>query len=341
MRILLTTVSVPFVRGGAEFLAEGIRDALRRAGHEADIMTLPFYREPVEELYRYMDYWERFPFDSLWFKADRVIPLKFPTYFAQAPGDTTWLLHEFREAYDLLDSCYAPADDAKRLRDFVREKDRVHLGRVKKLYTLSQTVTKRVKRWTGVDSEPLYHPCPEAERFRRGSFDAYIYAPSRLEPLKRQNLLIEAMRYVRSPVKAVISGEGTLRDHYRQLVDSLGIADRVLLPGYVLGEARFSLYADCLAVFFAPFDEDYGYITLEGMLSGKPIITANDSGGPCEFVKDGETGFILPPEPKAIAEVIDRLYNQRTLALSMGEAGRIHYRSLDINWDNVVDSLVC
>ena len=84
-------------------------------------MTLPFYREPVAELYRYMEFWERFPIDSLWFKPDRVIPLKFPAYFADAPGDTVWLLHEFREAYDLLHSCYSPKNEALQLQAFIRE----------------------------------------------------------------------------------------------------------------------------------------------------------------------------------------------------------------------------
>jgi len=66
------------------------------------------------------------------------------------------------------------------------------------------------------------------------------------------------------------------------------------------------LYSNALAVFFAPIDEDYGFITLEAMQSGNLVITCNDSGGPLEFITDGRNGFVLEPNPEVIAEKIDR-----------------------------------
>ena len=93
-------------------------------------------------------------------------------------------------------------------------------------------------------------------------------------------------------------------------------------------------------MFFGPFDEDYGYVTLEAMLSAKPVITCSDSGGPLEFVVPGETGHVVPPEPEAIAQAIEDLAADAALAADMGRNGRAHYESLDINWQNVVQKLL-
>jgi glycosyltransferase involved in cell wall biosynthesis len=93
-------------------------------------------------------------------------------------------------------------------------------------------------------------------------------------------------------------------------------------------------------VFFGPQDEDYGYITLEAMLSSKPVITCTDSGGPLEFVKDEETGFVVEPDPVRIAEKIDWLYTQKKKAREMGQAGRQAYQKKNINWNSVVDTLL-
>ena len=61
------------------------------------------------------------------------------------------------------------------------------------------------------------------------------------------------------------------------------------------------LYAGALAVVFAPFDEDFGYVTLESFLARKPVITAIDAGGPLEFVEDGVNGAVCEPTAAAIA----------------------------------------
>jgi glycosyltransferase involved in cell wall biosynthesis len=87
-----------------------------------------------------------------------------------------------------------------------------------------------------------------------------------------------------------------------------------------------------------PFDEDYGYVTLEAFLAMKPVVTANDSGGTLEFVRDGENGFICVPEPEPIARAIAHLADNRSRARQLGERGRA--RALEITWDGVVEQLV-
>ena len=110
--------------------------------------------------------------------------------------------------------------------------------------------------------------------------------------------------------------------------------------GFISQEEKETYYARSLAVFFAPFDEDYGYITLEAMLSSKPVITCIDSGGTLEFVEDNKTGFIINPDPKLIAKKIDYLYTNRKEAKKFGENGLQNYKRKNISWDNVVDTLL-
>jgi glycosyltransferase involved in cell wall biosynthesis len=81
-------------------------------------------------------------------------------------------------------------------------------------------------------------------------------------------------------------------------------------------------YAQCRAVVFAPFDEDYGFVTMEAFRSGKPVITCTDSGGPAELVRDGENGFVADPTPEALAGSMRRLMEHRGEAERLGDAAR-------------------
>ncbi|MBC6434700.1 glycosyltransferase family 4 protein, partial [Nostoc sp. HG1] len=92
--------------------------------------------------------------------------------------------------------------------------------------------------------------------------------------------------------------------------------------------------------FFGSYDEDYGYVTLEAMLAAKPVITCNDSGEAVEFVIDQETGFVVNPEPEAIAQAIDDLYFHQQRAFAMGIAGLERYKSLNISWNNVIQQIL-
>jgi glycosyltransferase involved in cell wall biosynthesis len=146
------------------------------------------------------------------------------------------------------------------------------------------------------------------------------------------------MRRVRSGARLKIAGQGPLVDGLRKQIDGLGVADRVELLGFVSAEELLDLYAGCRAAYYAPLNEDYGYVTVEAFLSSKPVVTTTDAGGPLEFVVDGESGVVTAPEPEAIAAGIDRLWQIPEQRLrDMGEAGRrtVH----DITWDHVIDRL--
>jgi len=344
MRIALTTVQVPFIRGGAEQLVNGLANALTRAGHIAEIVSTPFRFAPSGEIARSVEAWEHEDFGTFdCGTIDAVIALKFPTYYLEHAHKIVWLLHQHRAVYELFDTPFgisASDPDNLKLRASIVDRDTRHLRAASAVHTLSARVTQRLMANNGVSSMPLYHPPPDAEAFYCGDHLPYIYFPSRLESLKRQELLIRAMTHVRSPIVAIISGAGGAQPMLAELVERLGLQSSVRLVGHVSAAENFAWYANALGVFFGPHDEDYGYVTLESMLSSKPVITCTDSGGPLEFVVQDETGLVVQPIAEAVAGAIDTLFANRQRAADMGHAGRDRYRSLGISWDQVVYALL-
>jgi glycosyltransferase involved in cell wall biosynthesis len=340
MRIIVTANHVPFIHGGADFHVQGVVDSLRAHGHEVELLRIPFRFQPESEIERLMAFCEETRLDKPNGRTvDRVVSLQFPAYGVQHPEHVVWVMHQHRAVYEL-DGDQAQTAEHVALREAVRAWDDRVLARASRLYANSRTVADRLSRFNGLAATPLYHPpFGEADFFCDDALD-YLFCPSRLENLKRQELVIRAAAHVRSPVAVLIGGEGGQADRYRRLVDDLGLAHRVRLIGRFSEAEKRVLYARCLGVLFVPRDEDYGYVTLEAMLSAKPVITCSDSGGPLEFVEDGSNGLVSDPEPEALAAAIDRLYEDRHRARDMGEQGRADYARHDISWHNVVARLL-
>jgi glycosyltransferase involved in cell wall biosynthesis len=152
------------------------------------------------------------------------------------------------------------------------------------------------------------------------------------------DLVAGAMVHVDPGVRLLIAGDGTQRANVERFVHEQGVADRVVLLGAVGDDQLVELYKDALAVVYPPFDEDFGYVTLEAFLARKPVITCSDSGGPNEFVVDGDNGFVCAPTSEAIASAVNRLAADRRLAARMGEAG--HVTASAVTWDGVIEKLV-
>jgi glycosyltransferase involved in cell wall biosynthesis len=155
--------------------------------------------------------------------------------------------------------------------------------------------------------------------------------------VKRTRLAIEAMRAVDPPLRLVVVGEGTESRACAELVERLDLSGRVELAGVVDEKTLLQLYAEALAVVYAPYDEDYGYVTLEGFLARKPVITARDSGGTLEFVRDGVNGVICEPSPDSIADAINAYAADPRRAAEHGAAG--YERARLITWDGVIEKL--
>jgi glycosyltransferase involved in cell wall biosynthesis len=321
--------------------------ALQAHGHEAEIVAIPFKWYPPERILdqvlacRLLDLSQ-----SGGEPIDRLIGLKFPAYLIPHTHKVLWLLHQFRTAYELWGRPFGDLHhypNGPQVRGAIQHLDQRLIPEAKAVFTISKNVSSRLWRYCGIDSVPLYHPPAAAEQFYGGEAGEYFFYPSRLASLKRQALVLQALATAQRPVCVWFAGsadEPQYGEELELLAMDLGIQDRVEWLGQVTEEEKRALYAHALGVIFPPFDEDYGYVTLEAMLASKPVITCTDSGAPLEFVLNDATGLIVEPSPQAMAVAMDRLWGDRHLAGALGEAARKRYDSLQISWATVVERLV-
>jgi len=342
MRILVCEAHVPFIYGGAERHVDRLVAELRRHGCDAQKVSIPFKWYPKDELLAQAALWRLLDlseFNSE--RVDRVIATKFPTYFVRHPRKVTWLFHQYRAIYDLAGTPFSEFTLEERdvaLRKRLIDLDTDVLAESTRLFANSRNTAARVTKYNGLAAAPLYHPPPLAGRLVAGPFDDYILSVGRLELTKRVDLLIRALARTRRDVRLVIVGGGSQRPQLETLAEALGVAARVTFAGEVDDARLVELYARAFAVAFAPFDEDYGYITLEAFLAHKPVVTTHDAGGPLEFVEDGVNGFVVDPTADALAARIAQLSRDRGLARRLGDAG--FERACAVTWDGVVEQLV-
>jgi glycosyltransferase involved in cell wall biosynthesis len=257
---------------------------------------------------------------------DQVISLRYPSYAVRHPRHVCWLLHPMREYYDQWDAFSRPLSWKGRLKENTRRRmiwaaDRYLLTKnVSKLFVISATVQRRLETFGGIPSEVLHPPAPQ-RTYRVDDYEPYLFAVSRFTPLKRMSLIVEALaRPDAAGIRAVLAGEGESFEAVSRLVHERGLADRVSLPGRLDDAALVEHLARCRAVVFPPFDEDYGFVTVEAFSSAKAVITCTDSGGPTELVQDGVSGLVSEPTPEALARAFRRVIGSRDLAERLGSA---------------------
>lgn len=346
MRIVVCTAKVPFIHGGAEILAEQLTANLRDSGHKAEITAIPFKWYPANALTDHMIANSLIDLtEANGNRVDLVIGLKFPAYLAKCHRMNLWLVHQHRQAYDLWDSGESELlhmTGGRAARDLIRNADFNALSRCANRFAISRNVASRLERYNGLGAEALYPPPTQPERFFSGPQRDYLFFPSRLGPLKRQLLVIQALAQTATSVNVAFAGSpdsDAYLESLKQEASRLGVSARVQFLGQVSEQEKIELYANCLGVIYPPQDEDYGYVSLEAMLAGKPLLTCTDSGGPLEFVLNDETGLISQPTAADLARSIDRLGEDPGRAVEMGEAARDHYADLDIGWKRVIECL--
>lgn len=339
MRLLVTANHTPFIAGGADYHVQGLVAALRRQGHRVECLRLPFHygEAQIRRQMHYVDGLEVvLPNDV---RVDRVISLQFPGYGVSHPDHVVWLMHQHRACYELFDADTAtPA--LTDLKPEVEAFDNRHLAAARRRFANSPRVAERLAQFNALHAEPLYHPPHQAERFTCADDWGYVFYPSRLEPLKRQTLLIEALAECHRPVRLLLAGDGSQRGALEALIEHRGLQERVALLGHISEAEKLTLYAHARAVAFPTHDEDYGYITLEAMLAAKPVITCSDSGGPLAFVRHGQTGWVSEPSPQALAAALDEAWAMPGRCQEMGRAGREAYQAQEIGWESVVARLL-
>jgi glycosyltransferase involved in cell wall biosynthesis len=319
-------------------MADDLVAALQRRGHEAELVTIPFKWYPGARVLDQAFLWRLVDLtESDGRQIDRVIATKFPAYCVRHPNKVAWVLHQFRQAYDydrteLGQFSESPEDRATRRA--VERLDARALGEARRVFATSRNVADRLRRWNGVDAELLPHP-PQTLAYRTAESEGFVLSVNRLDRAKRIDLLIEAAK-VEPTLRVVIAGDGPDRARLEQLAS--GLNGQVEFAGRVDDERLADLYARCLAVYYAPVDEDYGMVPYEAFLSEKPVVTTTDAGGPLDVVADRSTGLVCAPRGEEIADACRFLLSHPDDVRAWGRAGKAVAER--VTWQHAIDRLL-
>jgi glycosyltransferase involved in cell wall biosynthesis len=338
MRIAVCRPQVPFVRGGAELMADRLVDELRERGHEAETVSVPFKWYPGTRALDQAFVWRLLDLTEADGRAiDLVIATKFPAYCVRHPNKVAWVLHQFRQAYDYDRTDLGQFSESPQDRATIRAIERldtVALGEARKVFATSRNIADRLKRYTDVDAQVLPHP-PQELPYRTAPAEGFVLSVNRLDRAKRIDLLVEAAKSEPS-LRVVITGEGPDRARLEALAD--GVDGRVEFTGRVDDDGLADLYARCSAVYYAPVDEDFGMVPFEAFLSAKPVLTTTDAGGPLEVVRDRETGLVVAPDARELARAAAYATANADEAAAWGRAGKAVAER--VTWDACIDALL-
>ncbi len=323
-------------------IARELTRALRESGHDADILVTPQNRFG-RQASAYLATWLTDVTSSEGRPIDQVISLRWPSYAVRHPRHVCWLNHTMREYYDLWDTFSATLSPQGRLKEqvrktFIHAADRYLLTHLTKLYVQSRTVQQRIAAWQSLRSTVLYPPAPQ-RAYRCEAYGPQFLFVSRLTRLKRADLLVRALATPpANAIRLVIAGEGEERPALERLASELGAASRITFVGRLTDEQLLEQLATCRAVCFPPFQEDYGFVTVEAFASRKAVITCRDSGGPAELVREGVNGLLCEPVPEALGRAMRRLVDDEALAKTMGAAA--FEAGAKLTWPDAVRQLL-
>lgn len=344
MKVLVVNNMAPFVWGGAEELARNLLIHLAAAGHEAELLRIPFQWEPATVIPSQMMMVRAL---ELW-NVDHVIALKFPAYLIRHRSKSLWLIHQYRQAYDLFDIGHTnlPAGEVGAgLREMIQVADEQSFAECRSIHTISPVISERLLQYHGRGALPLRAPLNDPESFPGGEFGDYVFVGGRVNGMKRQHLMIEALAQTDHGMGLVVAGPPDGPDDARRLVEAvarLGLEDRVRLELTLLPRERYAAYVNnAAAVAYLPFMEDsMGYVAMEGACAGKPLITTSDSGGVLDLVSDGETGWVAQPDATSLADVLRRVFADPGTAKGYGAAAQRRWNAMGITWERTVQALL-
>ena len=374
MRIAIVAPSpTPFVVGGAEKLWWGMQRYLNEyTTHSCELYKIPIKEDNVNDLL--CAYYRFYNLDLSSF--DQVISTKYPAFMVRHPEHHLYLQHLLRGCYDcypthlhqqtpwaepriasllatinrtdidladIFDELFAfiqkhPDHTAFNqfpgpfIRAVLHLLDRRAMEGVKRFYAISQNVRRRTSYFPpSAHVEVIHHPSNLTRFHGRGS--RYLFTASRLDPPKRLDLLIRAYQQSGSKYPFLIAGTGPQEEELRRLA---GATETIHFLGFVSDRQLEDYYAEAAAVLYAPYDEDYGLITIEALACGKPVVTCNDAGGVTELVESGHNGLIAEPNPESLAQAICAVPG----LLSAESAHKCRATVSHISWAATMDALV-
>jgi glycosyltransferase involved in cell wall biosynthesis len=324
-------------KGGAEALYDGMIRSLAGTSNQVERIDVIIDESSFDKILEsYVTCYDLDLHDY-----DLVISTKAPTYMVRHRNHISYLLHTIRVFYDMFHREFGTGTpDQHKQRRLIHAFDAygLHPNRVRKHFTIGFTPYKRLSdtdpSWRQIAFEVL-HPPSYLMGFKEPDSSKYVFVPGRLHRWKRVDLVIKAFKYIHKDIPLKIAGTGEDEATLR----AFAAADpRIEFLGRVSDEQLVDLYAGALVVPFVPINEDYGFITIEAFRSKKPVITCLDSGEPTYFVKDFETGFVVDPDPEAIAAKINYFIDHPNAGMEMG--GKGFSAVSHMNWDATTSRLL-
>lgn len=348
--ILVLGVKVPFTTGGQEVLVSTLVRELKARGHEADVIELPYNPKEKVDYLREAALWRSLDLTSFFGKkVDLVIATKFPSYYVSHPKKSLWLVHQHRPVYDLFGTRFSDFSDDPRdeaIRRMLTTGDKKAIGECAFISGISRNVIARLEHYNKLKGVTLYPPLPLGNRYRRGKKGDYILSVGRICSIKRVDMMVKALPGIAHHLSLKVVGrpdEDGVMEYLTNEIAKHHLSHRVQFLGRVTDEELIELYADSFAVYYAPYNEDYGYVTLEGLASGKPIVTATDSGGVLEFITHNYNGLVVQPTTDGVARGFNLLVEDDGLYERMcddGERCIAEWGLIEQGWDDVIGSLL-
>ncbi len=373
---ILSPSPIPFTTGGAEKLWWGLQEYINKhTPHQCELIKIPtkensfwdlidsyytFYtldlshfdllitgkypawmsRHPQQHIY--MLHCLRGLYDTYHFSQ---LPLEFSSSHTKIQhilhlleDQTTSADELFKLLFQLRDDLSIPGDTFNFPGSFIRKIihffDQQAMQQVKYFSAISNTVAGRKEYFPANANINTIYPPSNLTHFNNTAYE-YFFVVSRLDNAKRIQMIVEAYLQSDTNIPLKIAGSGPLSESIKSQTEH---DQRIVLLGFVSDDELIVYYANAFAVIFIPYEEDYGLITIEAMMSEKPVLTFNDSGGVLEFVEHNKTGLICEPDVRQLTTNIDYLSEHPHLCKSMGKAART--RVQEITWQNTVAKLL-
>ena len=327
---ILTAGPSDGAQGGAERFYGGLFQGFKEIGCIPELISVQADEPTFDQIVKNFENASQLNLSTY----DLVISTKVPTYAVKHPNHVLYLVHTVRVFDDMFNDTFL-----HRGQEFFFQRAKLHqidfeaISGVKARFAIGHEVAKRLYRWRGFSCDVL-HPPLGFNEFREGASGDYFFLPGRLHRWKRVDLVIQAVRLSSFPFRLLIAGTGEAEAELKTLAAG---DPRIQFLGRISDDELVGLYAGALAVPFVPLREDYGYITLEAFASGKPVVTCRDSGEPCQFVRQLDTGLVTEPDPDSLSVAMEWMWSNREDAERMGKNGR---RLIDsMSWPRIATAL--
>lgn len=343
MKVLIVNNMVPFGASADEELAIHLQANLNQAGHESEILRIPYQRQPAARIPAQMLMMRAFELSNV----DQVIALTFPVYLIRHKRKTLWLQHP-EQAYDSYDTDQATrpagcADDEQQA--YIRRADREAFAESRHIFAGSELARQRLLKYSGFNAHVLPPPINDPQIFTGEAPGDYIFAGGRVNGAQRQKLLLEALALADRRVKLIIAGPPDVpadAEELQRMVVDAGLADRVKLDLRFVPRSLHAAYVNrSAAVACVPVAEDrLSPVAMEAAIAGKALIGTGDSAGILGLVKPGETGWVVQPSARELAKAMNAVYEDRRRLARYGAAARSLWHSSGINWPRTIEALL-